>query len=92
MVLKPDDTQPSLAELIGNLMVANQVFQFDSNSFPVDAIARMSPQSVVYMQTCDNVHIDLLGSQDKTDILALYDSNHDMKITKDEFISAHGEG
>uniref|UniRef100_A0A7S2EKX3 EF-hand domain-containing protein n=1 Tax=Ditylum brightwellii TaxID=49249 RepID=A0A7S2EKX3_9STRA len=92
MVLKPDDTQPSLAESIGNLTVANQVFQFDSDSFPVDAIARMSPQSALHMQTCDDVRVDLSGSQDKTDVLALYDSNHDMKITRDEFISAHGEG
>jgi len=42
------------------------------------------------MQTCDDVRHDLSNTQDKTDVLALYDSNHDMKITKDEFISAHG--
>ena len=90
MVFKPDDTKPSLAESIGSLTVANKDFEFDSNSFPVDAIARMSPQSAVHMQTCDNVRVDLSNTQDKTDMLALYDSNNDMKITKDEFISAHG--
>ena len=91
MVLKPDDTKPSLAESIGSLTVADKVFNFDSNSFPVDAIARMSPQSAVHMQTCGNVRDHLVSSQDENDVLALYDSNHDMKITKDEFMTAHGE-
>ena len=91
MILKPDDTEPSLAESIGSLTVANKVFKFDSDSFPVNAIARMSPQSAAHMQTCDDVRVNLSNTQDKTDVLALYDSNHDMKITKDEFISAHGD-
>ena len=90
MVLKPDDTEPSLAESIGSLTVANKVFEFESNSFPVDAIARMSPESSVHMQTCNDVRTELSNTQDEADVLASYDSNHDMKITSDEFISAHG--
>ena len=89
MVLKPSDDLPSLAESIGSLAVANQVFNFGDDSFPVDAIARMSPESALHMQTCDEVRSDLTNSQDDDDILVSYDANHDMKITKDEFTSAH---
>lgn len=88
MILKPVDTEPSLAESIGNLTVGNQVFEFDGDAFPVDAIARMSPQSAGHMQTCDEVRNDLSNTDD---VLALYDSNHDMKITREEFMSAHGD-
>ena len=42
------------------------------------------------MQTCDDVRSDAIGNQDSDDVLALYDVNHDMKITKNEFTSAHG--
>jgi len=90
MILKPDDREPSLAESIGSLTVANRVFEFDDDSFPVDAIARMSPESAVYMQTCDDVRADAMGQQGKDDVLAVYDMNHDMKITKEEFEFAHG--
>ena len=90
MILKPDDMEPSLAESIGSLTVANRVFEFDDDSFPVDAIARMSPESAVYMQTCDDVRSDAMGQQGEDDVLAIYDTNHDMKITKEEFEFAHG--
>jgi len=90
MVLKPDESGPSLAESIGSLTVANQVFTFDKDSFPVNAIARMSPESAVHMQTCDDVRNDSINNQDVDNVLAAYDINHDMKITKDEFISARG--
>mmetsp|Transcript_16115 Transcript_16115/g.17771 ORF Transcript_16115/g.17771 Transcript_16115/m.17771 type:complete len:629 (-) Transcript_16115:371-2257(-) len=91
MILKPDDREPSLAESIGSLTVANRVFEFDDDSFPVDAIARMSPESAVYMQTCDDVRADAMkGQQGTDDVLAVYDTNHDMKITKEEFEFAHG--
>ena len=90
MVLKPEDSEPSLAESIGSLTVANQVFTFDNDSFSVNAVARMSPESAAHMQTCDDVRSDAIGNQDSDDVLALYDVNHDMKITKNEFTSAHG--
>ncbi len=90
MVMKPDDTLPSLGASIGNFTVANKVFEFGDDSYPVHHIARMSPESAAHMQTCDDVRVDLENNQDD-DVLALYDSNHDMKITKDEFKSAHGD-
>ncbi len=88
MVLKPDDTLPSFASSIDNITVANKVFEFGNDSYPFHAIARMSPESAAHMQTCNDVRADL--ENDEEDVLALYDSNHDMKITKDEFKSAHG--
>ena len=48
----------------------------------------MSPESAAHMQTCDDVRSDAIGNQDSDDVLALYDVNHDMKITKNEFTSA----
>jgi len=87
MVLKPEDSEPSLADSIGNLQVGNRLFYFDNNSFPVDAIARMSPESALLMQTCDDVRSDAIENDD--DLLARIDTDHDMKITKEEFISAH---
>ncbi|VEU36698.1 unnamed protein product [Pseudo-nitzschia multistriata] len=89
MVLKPEDSEPSLAESIGSLTVANQIFEYESDSFPVDAIARMSPESAPLMQTCDNVRADARDSDDE-DLFALLDANHDMMITKEEFTSALG--
>merc|ERR1712194_401590 len=87
MVLKPEDPLPSLADSIGSLTVGNRQFIFDNDSFPVDAIARMSPESALLMQTCDDVRSDAIENDD--DLLARIDTDHDMKITKEEFISAH---
>ena len=72
------------------MTVANRIFSFDEDSFPVDAIARMSPESAVQMQTCDNVRTDAINNPNDDNVLASYDTNNDMKITKDEFILAHG--
>ena len=93
MVLKPEDGEPSLKDSIGSLTVANKVFNFDEDSFPVNAIARMSPESAIHMQTCVDVRSEVTDSPDAaafTGVLSLYDTNHDMKITKDEFTSAQG--
>ena len=90
MVLKPDDKEPSLKESIGSLTVVNRIFSFDEDSFPVDAIARMSPESAVQMQTCDNVCTHAINNPNDFNVLASYDINNDMTITKDEFILAHG--
>uniref|UniRef100_A0A6U5EJ03 EF-hand domain-containing protein n=1 Tax=Corethron hystrix TaxID=216773 RepID=A0A6U5EJ03_9STRA len=89
LVLKPSDNEPSLAESIGSLEVSNRVFTFDDDSFPVDAIARMSPESAVHMQTCDDVRSDSIINPNG-DVIASYDTNHDMKITLEEFLSGHG--
>jgi hypothetical protein len=85
MVLKPADQGPSLADSIGNLTVSNRVFVFDSDSFPVEAIARMSPESALHMQTCHDVQND--NSVKST--AQTYDTDNNFKITKDEFIAAH---
>jgi len=92
MVFRPEDSEASLKETIGSFTVGNQAFQFDDDAFPVNAIARMSPESAAHMQTCVDVHSEAISSdQDSSeDILFLYDTNHDMKITKDEFTSAQG--
>lgn len=92
LVLRPDDSEPSLAESISNLTVGNKQFKFDNDSFPVDAIARMSPESARFMQTCDDVRTDARdGSNGSTeDLLTSIDANHDMMITKEEFTSALG--
>ncbi len=91
MVLKPEDGQPSLKDTIGSLTVANKAFNFDEDSFPVNAIARMSPESAIHMQTCVDVRSEVTDSPDAatfTGVLSLYDTDQDMKITKDEFTSA----
>merc|ERR1711862_804801 len=88
MVLKPEDSEESLADSIGSLTVANKVFTFANDSFPVNAIARMSPESALLMQTCDDVRSDAINNTE--DILASIDVDHDMKITKEEFFSSHG--
>jgi len=93
MVLKPEDSEPSLKESIGSLTVANKEFEFDEDSFPVNAIARMSPESAIHMQTCVDVRSEVTDSPNDatfTGVLSLYDTNKDMKITKDEFTSARG--
>jgi hypothetical protein len=93
MVLKPEDGEPSLKDSIGSLTVANKVFNFDEDSFPVNAIARMTPESAIHMQTCVDVRSEATDTPDAaalTGVLSLYDTNHDMKITKDEFASAQG--
>jgi len=89
MVLKPEDTLPSLADSIGSLTVGNRQFIFDNDSFPVDAIARMSPESALLMQTCDDVRTDAIKNDDGA--LATIDADHDMKISREEFISAHND-
>ena len=89
MVLKPKIDGPSLAESIGSLTVANRVFTFDNDSFPVDAISRMSPESATHMQTCDDVRTDHINNP-SDNLLTSYDINNDMKITEDEFMLAHG--
>jgi len=86
MVLRPEDSEPSLADSIGSVTVANQVFEFDNDAFPVNAIARMSPESALLMQTCDEVRSDAID--DQNDVLAAIDTDHDMKITKEEFTAA----
>jgi len=52
----------------------------------------MSPESAAHMQTCVDVRSEAISSdQDSSeDILFSHDTNHDMKITKDEFTSAQG--
>ena len=84
MIFKPDDNLPSLKDSIGSLEVGNKVFNFANDSYPVDAIARMSPESAIVMQVCDDVRSDAGG-----DLLTEIDVDHDMKITKKEFIAAH---
>ena len=91
LVLKPEDSEPSLAESIGSLAVANQNFTFDDDAFPVDAIARMSPESARLMQTCDDVRADAIDNKDEDNVLVSVDSDHDMVITKEEFTSAVGQ-
>merc|ERR1712157_572444 len=88
MVLKPEDSEPSLADSIGSLIVGNRAFNFDNDSFPVDAIARMSPESALLMQTCDDVRSDAIENDDDN-LIASIDTDHDMKITREEFIIAH---
>merc|ERR1712176_689018 len=88
MVLKPEDSEPSLADSIGSLIVGNRAFNFDNDSFPVDAIARMSPESALLMQTCDDVRSDAIENDDDN-LIARIDTDHDMKITQEEFIIAH---
>jgi len=89
VVLKPVETEPSLAESIGSIIVANRDFVFDSDAFPVDAIARMSPESAVHMQTCHDVQADVLSNTESNYGILSYDTNGDMKITKYEFCSIH---
>merc|ERR1711862_304029 len=67
MVLKPEDSEESLADSIG--------------SFPVNAIARMSPESALLMQTCDDVRSDAINNTE--DVLSSIDVDHDMRITKE---------
>jgi len=89
MVLKPEDSEPSLADSFGSLTVADREFVFDDDSFPVNAIARMSPESALLMQTCDDARIDAIGvGSGGDDLLASIDANHDMKITREEFMSS----
>lgn len=75
------------------MTVANKTFKFDTDSFPVDAIARMSPESARLMQMCDDVRADARDSSndDTEDLLTSMDANHDMMITKEEFTSALGQ-
>lgn len=87
MVLKPEDSEPSLADSIGSLIVGNRAFNFDNDSFPVDAIARMSPESALLMQTCHDVRSDAIENDDDN-LIASIDTDHDMKITQEEFIAA----
>merc|ERR1711971_1001021 len=89
MVLKPEDSEPSLADSIGSLTVGNREFKFDNESFPVDAIARMSPESALLMQTCDDIRSDAIENDDDN-LIASIDTDHNMKITQEEFIIAHG--
>lgn len=71
------------------MTIGNQDFAFDSDSFPVDSIARMSPESAIQMQTCQDVQTAAVSTDlPKSNILS-YDSNGDMKITREEFIAAH---
>jgi hypothetical protein len=90
MVLKPEDAELSLAESIGSLPVADKEFQFDYDSFPVNAIARMSPESANHMQSCNDVRSAQIRdtSKNEADILAALDDNADMRITKEEFVSS----
>jgi hypothetical protein len=91
LVLKPEDRESSLAEAIGSLAVANQNFTFHEDAFPVNAIARMSPESAPLMQTCDDVRADAIDNKDDENVLVSMDSDHDMIITKEEFTSAIGQ-
>jgi len=88
MVLKPEDSEPSLADSIGSLTVSNRVFNFGNESYPVNAIARMSPEAALVMQTCDDVRSDAINHDDI--FSHSVDVDHDMKITKQELISALG--
>jgi len=88
MVFKPEDSLPSLADSIGSYTVGNKVFNFANDSYPVDAIARMSPEAALAMQTCDDVRSDARNGGEG--VLAEVDTDYDMKITKDEFTSAYG--
>jgi len=85
------DSLPSLGDSIGSLTVGNRQFQFDNYSFPVDNIARMSPETPLLMQACDDVRAHAIeNDNDQTiDLLAAIDANHDMKISKEEFVDAH---
>ena len=88
MVLKPDDSKASLADSYGALPVGDVMFQFDNDAFPVDAIARMSPESALLMQSCSDVQADAIhGAPEDRFLLTAMDANHDMKITRAEFRS-----
>ena len=54
-VLRPVDTDPSLAEVLRSLQVADATFEFHDDAFPVEAIVRMSPKLASLMRTCGNM-------------------------------------
>ena len=87
MIFRPEDSLPSLKESIGSLTVGNKMFDFHDDAFPVNAIARMSPESALLMQTCDDARYDAINGGDG--VLNEIDTNHDMEITKEEFIHAN---
>lgn len=93
VVLKPSgDAGESLSDTIGTLTVANQEFEFDTDSFPVDAIARMSPESAIHMHTCHDVQQTVKRSESisKSFVKSLeYDADGDLSITAEEFTAAH---
>mmetsp|Transcript_28862 Transcript_28862/g.31898 ORF Transcript_28862/g.31898 Transcript_28862/m.31898 type:complete len:597 (+) Transcript_28862:108-1898(+) len=85
IVLKPEDSLPSLAESIGEIAVGDQVFTFDEDAYPVDAIARMSAESANLMQMCSDIQAN---SVDSITTLMNYDADGDMKVSKEEFVSS----
>lgn len=88
IVMKPEDSLPSLAESVGEIPVGDQTFVFDDDAYPVDAIARLSAESANLMQICSDVQEN---SIDSTSTLMSYDTNGDMKVSEEEFVSGRGD-
>ena len=56
-----EDGEPSLKQsILGSMTVPNKVFKFDEDSFPVNAIARMTPESAT---TCKHASMFVLKLQ-----------------------------